>query len=143
MARRATGASYPDQDNRPVRGAMRRGNAAKPFDPHKPHRFWSESVRVYSPTPNDTGVRPGGPCPSARREFRRRISRACGGGIAQMGEHKLCKLGVTGSNPVASTSLGDERGEQRRRAGRACPTPREAMPLREVGRVAQLVRARP
>ena len=27
------------------------------------------------------------------------------GGIAQLGEHKLCKLGVTGSSPVASTSL--------------------------------------
>jgi hypothetical protein len=25
------------------------------------------------------------------------------GGIAQLVEHKLCKLGVTGSNPVAST----------------------------------------
>ena len=27
------------------------------------------------------------------------------GGIAQLGEHELCKLGVTGSNPVASTML--------------------------------------
>ncbi len=25
------------------------------------------------------------------------------GGIAQLAEHELCKLGVTGSNPVAST----------------------------------------
>ena len=25
------------------------------------------------------------------------------GGIAQLGEHELCKLGVTGSSPVAST----------------------------------------
>jgi hypothetical protein len=27
------------------------------------------------------------------------------GGIAQLAEHELCKLGVTGSNPVASTIL--------------------------------------
>ena len=27
------------------------------------------------------------------------------GGIAQLAEHELCKLGVTGSNPVASTPL--------------------------------------
>ena len=27
------------------------------------------------------------------------------GGIAQLVEHKLCKLGVTGSNPVASTTV--------------------------------------
>ena len=26
------------------------------------------------------------------------------GGIAQLAEHELCKLGVTGSSPVASTS---------------------------------------
>ena len=38
------------------------------------------------------------------------------GGIAQLVEHELCKLGATGSNPVASTFF---------------------------GRVAQLVRARP
>ena len=37
------------------------------------------------------------------------------GGIAQLVEHELCKLGATGSSPVAST----------------------------FGRVAQLVRARP
>ena len=36
------------------------------------------------------------------------------GGIAQLAEHELCKLGVTGSNPVASTSLRDERREERR-----------------------------
>lgn len=28
-----------------------------------------------------------------------------------MAEHELCKLGVTGSNPVASTSLRDESCE--------------------------------
>ena len=40
------------------------------------------------------------------------------GGIAQLGEHKLCKLGVTGSNPVASIFRpqgeechGDEAGQ--------------------------------
>ena len=27
------------------------------------------------------------------------------GGIAQLVEHELCKLGATGSNPVASTNL--------------------------------------
>ncbi len=27
------------------------------------------------------------------------------GGIAQLAEHELCKLGVTGSNPVASTNF--------------------------------------
>ena len=27
------------------------------------------------------------------------------GGIAQLGEHELCKLGVRGSNPLASTIL--------------------------------------
>ena len=27
------------------------------------------------------------------------------GGIAQLVEHELCKLGVTGSSPVASTSV--------------------------------------
>ena len=33
------------------------------------------------------------------------------GGIAQLVEHELCKLGVTGSNPVASTiSSVDEMG---------------------------------
>jgi hypothetical protein len=31
-------------------------------------------------------------------------SKILSGGIAQLGEHKLCKLGVTGSNPVASTN---------------------------------------
>ena len=28
-----------------------------------------------------------------------------GGGIAQLVEHELCKLGVAGSNPVASTHM--------------------------------------
>jgi hypothetical protein len=32
-------------------------------------------------------------------------SRANHGGIAQLAEHELCKLGVTGSSPVASTML--------------------------------------
>ena len=32
------------------------------------------------------------------------------GGIAQLVEHKLCKLGVTGSNPVASTMTLAESG---------------------------------
>jgi hypothetical protein len=28
------------------------------------------------------------------------------GGLAQLGEHQLCKLGVAGSNPVTSTKNG-------------------------------------
>jgi hypothetical protein len=31
------------------------------------------------------------------------------GGIAQLGEHELCKLGVTGSIPVASTCFAGQR----------------------------------
>ncbi len=27
------------------------------------------------------------------------------GGVAQLGEHQLCKLGVAGSTPVASTKI--------------------------------------
>jgi hypothetical protein len=48
------------------------------------------------------------------------------GGIAQLGEHELCKLGVAGSNPAASTS----------HFGTICNP-------KSIGRVAQLVRARP
>ena len=59
------------------------------------------------------------------------------GGIAQLAEHELCKLGVTGSNPVASTSLRDES-----RRGRSSATAWPAT-LKACGRVAQLVRARP
>ena len=29
----------------------------------------------------------------------------CGGRVAQLGEHLLCKQGVAGSNPVTSTNL--------------------------------------
>jgi hypothetical protein len=50
--------------------------------------------------------------------------RGLDGGIAQLVEHELCKLGVAGSNPVASTSA-------------------TLAALNESGRVAQLVRARP
>jgi hypothetical protein len=32
------------------------------------------------------------------------------GGIAQLAEHELCKLGVTGSSPVASTIRGAMSG---------------------------------
>ena len=59
------------------------------------------------------------------------------GGIAQLGEHELCKLGVTGSNPVASTSIPSVGMEIRNSFSgfelRVCLQ----------GRVAQLVRARP
>ena len=34
------------------------------------------------------------------------------GGIAQLVEHELCKLGVTGSNPVASTMRREASGRQ-------------------------------
>ena len=40
--------------------------------------------------------------------------RAITGGIAQLAEHELCKLGVAGSTPVASTSLRSERSRERR-----------------------------
>ena len=36
------------------------------------------------------------------------------GGIAQLAEHELCKLGVTGSSPVASTSVPQDGMELRR-----------------------------
>jgi hypothetical protein len=32
------------------------------------------------------------------------------GAVAQLGEHLLCKQGVTGSIPVSSTSLNNPRG---------------------------------
>ncbi len=35
------------------------------------------------------------------------------GGIAQLGEHELCKLGVAGSNPAASTIRPAVRGSWR------------------------------
>ena len=59
---------------------------------------------------------------SERRERQTRMERCPApgvphGGIAQLVERQLCKLEVTGSNPVASTNA--------------------------TGRVAQLVRARP
>lgn len=66
-------------------------------------------------------------------------SRAGNGGIAQLAEHKLCKLGVAGSNPAASTS-GCEGARQNRESAR--PVPRRAA-VGGAGRVAQLVRARP
>ena len=33
------------------------------------------------------------------------------GGIAQLVEHELCKLGVAGSNPVASTNIRGYAGD--------------------------------
>ena len=75
------------------------------------------------------------------------------GGIAQLAEHELCKLGVTGSNPVASTMLRQECETRRGRAVKSCGRPdlngtRGAGVVRSCtsqvsGRVAQLVRARP
>ena len=61
------------------------------------------------------------------------------GGIAQLVEHKLCKLGVTGSNPVASTSF-CQGAVDRPRQGKAGP---ESGEWQSFGRVAQSVRAQP
>ena len=41
------------------------------------------------------------------------------GGIAQLGEHLLCKQGVVGSIPSASTRI--QRTEDRRRSGAGAP----------------------
>jgi hypothetical protein len=79
-----------------------------------------------------------------------------------LAEHELCKLGVTGSSPVASTSLRDKHREERRAATPKCADagahtvagiPRVLLVsyglanqfdgFGVVGRVAQLVRARP
>ena len=83
------------------------------------------------------------------------------GGIAQLAEHELCKLGVTGSIPVASTSLRPDRAarreaceERRLRAGvipswrgmrRLAERPRASTKAGKpaYGRVAQSVRAHP
>ena len=35
------------------------------------------------------------------------------GGVAQLGEHLLCKQGVVGSIPISSTSLGGGKAEGR------------------------------
>jgi hypothetical protein len=47
------------------------------------------------------------------------------GGVAQLGEHQLCTLGVIGSSPFTSTSLLDTRsvGEGRAKAARDHPAP--------------------
>ena len=59
-------------------------------------------------------------CPCRSRGGRVERRRACpakpeqgegvAGGIAQLAEHELCKLGVTGSNPVASILRSAARG---------------------------------
>ena len=67
--------------------------------------------------------------------------RSKSGGIAQLAEHELCKLGVAGSNPAASTIRLAMRGSWRAilAIGLALS---ESLRTSE-GRVAQLVRARP
>ncbi len=69
-----------------------------------------------------------------------------------MVEHELCKLGVRGSNPLASISSARALLKCHARARRArrakCLVARDRYELRlgtlsSVGRVAQLVRARP
>ena len=88
------------------------------------------------------------------------------GGIAQLVEHELCKLGVAGSSPVASTSLarGKQLAEldvlvllsgspgwiwiQQASGGRPSVEAGRALPEGQrrgvfLGRVAQLVRACP
>ena len=42
-----------------------------------------------------------------------------GGGVAQLGEHLLCKQGVGGSNPLASTTRRTDDGRQRTEGCRA------------------------
>ena len=78
-------------------------------------------------------------CSERRRKAGFRIVTCCplDGGIAQLGEHELCKLGVTGSIPVASTSVPRDGMELRNECS--------GFDLRDCfqGRVAQLVRARP
>ena len=37
---------------------------------------------------------------------RRWLTDQCGGGVAQLGEHLLCKQGVVGSSPIASILVG-------------------------------------
>ena len=52
---------------------------------------------------------------------RHRIGRTkVAGGIAQLVEHELCKLGATGSNPVASTNLKFEILDFRRACSSVC-----------------------
>ena len=41
--------------------------------------------------------------PSGRRRYTSSDSERSDGGIAQLGEHLLCKQGVSGSNPLIST----------------------------------------
>jgi hypothetical protein len=43
-------------------------------------------------------------CHARGRGFKSRPLRHLIGGIAQLGEHGLCKAGVIGSNPIASTN---------------------------------------
>ena len=84
------------------------------------------------------------------------------GGLAQLGEHLLCKQGVTGSIPVASTKLGGASlggayrilvlpvlapsalrvgGEPPPKVERGQFRPVHRLPGHELGSVAQLVRA--
>jgi hypothetical protein len=46
---------------------------------------------------------------ASRRNAARRKTDKRGGAVAQLGEHLLCKQGVTGSIPVSSTIFGRER----------------------------------
>ena len=39
-----------------------------------------------------------------RKGWRERDHGECHGGVAQLGEHLLCKQGVSGSNPLISTN---------------------------------------
>ena len=62
------------------------------------------------------------------------------GGIAQLAEHELCKLGVTGSIPVASTYFARKAKEVR---AVALAKAGLVMGCLYPGRVAQSVRAHP
>jgi hypothetical protein len=47
------------------------------------------------------------------------------GGVAQLGEHLLCKQGVIGSIPFTSTTLCRRTGDRRARVSILCPLKRE------------------
>ncbi len=51
------------------------------------------------------------------------------GGVAQLGEHLLCKQGVIGSNPFISTTPADgKKPEQERAVGKTTETPERVQP---------------
>ncbi len=51
------------------------------------------------------------------------------GGVAQLGEHLLCKQGVIGSNPFISTKAGAREGRRRKTGARGETPPNQEMGL--------------